>query len=262
MKGPLKFRLSKYDINKINKRLENLQISKPEEFKRRPRSISEFRTWKAVEFRQFLLYTGPVVLKGIVNDQIYDNFLALHVATRILLSPQLVAISKNVDYSQKLLDNFLENFSIIYDEKFVSSNIHNVPHICNDVRKYGVLDNFSAFKFENHMSFIKRLMRKPNQELQQLVRRSAEIEAVQSPDYKEVNPVNLLKMNHSKGPLIKRDVRVVKQFYKLTTSSYTINCKTERNNCILMKNRSIVLISNIVKYEKKIKKNISNNRLS
>ncbi|XP_043476331.1 uncharacterized protein LOC122507597 [Leptopilina heterotoma] len=214
----------------------------------RPRPISEYRSWKAVEFRQFLLYTGPVILKGIIKDEMFNNFLALHVATRILLSPKLVTISENIDYVEKLLENFVKNFSIIYGEKFVSPNIHNLPHICNDVKKYGVLDNFSAFKFENHMSFIKRLIRKPNQELQQLVRRSAEIEAIQTPNYQEVNPVNILKMSHSKGLLLERDAGIVKQFHKLTTNSYTINCKTERDKCILLKNGIIALILNIVKY--------------
>lgn len=249
IKGPLKVRRSPYDIKRISKRLEDLKSTKPREFKRRPRPISEFGMWKAVEFRQFLLYTGPIVLKGILPDEMYSNFLALHVATTILLSPQFIAIPRNIDYAESLLKNFVQNFANIYGEEYVSPNVHSLQHICDDVRKYGVLDNFSAFKFENHMSAIKRLIRKPHQELQQLVRRSAELEAINSPDYKETHSIKLLQGAHSKGPLIERNVQAIKQFKKLTTNSYAINCRAEQDTCIRLKDGSIVQILNIVKYD-------------
>jgi len=35
-------------------------------------------------------------------------------------------------------------------------NLHTLLHICSDVQKYGSVDNFSAFRFENYMSNIKK----------------------------------------------------------------------------------------------------------
>lgn len=35
-------------------------------------------------------------------------------------------------------------------------NVHSLIHICDDVRKFGGLENFSAFKFENHLGKLKR----------------------------------------------------------------------------------------------------------
>lgn len=61
----------------------------PYEYHRKPRSLLDFRLWKATEFRQFLLYTGPVVLKNILREDVYFNFLSLHVAMIILVSPVL-----------------------------------------------------------------------------------------------------------------------------------------------------------------------------
>ena len=41
--------------------------------------------WKATEFRQFLLYTEPVVLRGVLTNQMYTNFYFLSTVMAILL---------------------------------------------------------------------------------------------------------------------------------------------------------------------------------
>lgn len=55
-KGPLSFRLNLKSINKISYLLTLLKTSTPTEFVRRPRSINDVKLWKAIEFRNFLLY--------------------------------------------------------------------------------------------------------------------------------------------------------------------------------------------------------------
>ena len=57
----------------------------PSEFARQPRQLSEMDRWKATEFRQFLLYTGPVALHGILHTDVYKHFLVLSVAVLLLL---------------------------------------------------------------------------------------------------------------------------------------------------------------------------------
>ena len=44
------------------------------EFARQPRRLQELDRWMATEFRQFLLYTGPLVLKGIVSKELFQHF--------------------------------------------------------------------------------------------------------------------------------------------------------------------------------------------
>jgi len=58
----LRVRLNRKAINKISHLLLLNRSSTPKEFVRKPRSITDVKHWKAVEFRNFLLYTGPVVL--------------------------------------------------------------------------------------------------------------------------------------------------------------------------------------------------------
>jgi len=53
----------------------------PSDFSRRPRSLDELAYWKATEFR-----LCPIVLKGIVSQEIYLHFLTLHIALTILLN--------------------------------------------------------------------------------------------------------------------------------------------------------------------------------
>lgn len=45
--------------------------------------IDEFCYWKGSEFRTFLLYTGPVMIKNVLSIEEYKNFLSLHIAARI-----------------------------------------------------------------------------------------------------------------------------------------------------------------------------------
>ena len=53
-------------------------------------------------------------------------------------------------------------------------NIHCLVHLATDASKYGCLDNFSAFPFENELKNLKSLLRKPSFPLAQLERRLAE----------------------------------------------------------------------------------------
>ena len=65
-KGPVG-KISARQLREISNRLIMLNAKMPSEFARQPRSLQKIDRWKATEFRQFLLYTGPVVSKGIVS---------------------------------------------------------------------------------------------------------------------------------------------------------------------------------------------------
>ena len=83
-KGPLRYRLGSQDLNQISDSMLSLKDSVPCEFSRKPRSLDVSDRWNATEFRQFLLYTGPLVLLNVVHQNIYAFFLLLFVAMHIL----------------------------------------------------------------------------------------------------------------------------------------------------------------------------------
>ncbi|XP_041835337.1 uncharacterized protein LOC121636092 [Melanotaenia boesemani] len=66
-RGPKICRLSVRQKDAISKKLIGLRGRMPSEFARQPRGLHEMDRWKATEFRQFLLYTGPVVLKTVIH---------------------------------------------------------------------------------------------------------------------------------------------------------------------------------------------------
>ncbi|KAK0148197.1 hypothetical protein N1851_012082 [Merluccius polli] len=88
----------------------------PSEFARRPRALAERCRWKATELRQFLLYTGPVVLRGVLQPQIYDNFMLLSVGVYILASPKY--FMEMNELANTLLVSFVEHFGQLYGESF------------------------------------------------------------------------------------------------------------------------------------------------
>ena len=83
--GPTRTRLHSNTIYEISSSLISLATHMPKNFARRPCSLTEAKMWKATEFRQFLLYTGPVVLSGKLKRPHFENFL-LSVSMRLLLT--------------------------------------------------------------------------------------------------------------------------------------------------------------------------------
>ena len=72
--GPLCVRLGRRVVNRLSRKLGSLCSHIPSEFAPKSRTVAEVMRWKATEFRQFLLYTGPVVLQEIFGGEIVSPF--------------------------------------------------------------------------------------------------------------------------------------------------------------------------------------------
>jgi hypothetical protein len=175
LRGPLLCRLSANMLQQVSERLTNLRTSVPLEFARKPRTVYDVDRWKATEFRQFLLYTGPVVLKGILTEAMYQHFMLLSFSIYCCLNSDLC--HHYSEFVRALLLKFVNLAGDIYGKEVLVYNMHSVIHIVDDVHLFGALDSISCFPFENHLRCMKRLLRRPGVPLQQVVRRMAEIDA-------------------------------------------------------------------------------------
>ena len=101
--GPLCVRLSNTDLGNISERLVSYAKFTPSEFARKPRSIFELEYWKATEYRQFLMYTGTVALRGLVSDDCYKLFVVLSVAIRILNISDSVRRTELLAFARQLI---------------------------------------------------------------------------------------------------------------------------------------------------------------
>lgn len=122
-----------------------------------------------------MLYVGPVVLKGILDERRFKHFMLFHTAMYILASQSCVT-EDWINYAGSLLDIFNRDFAEAYDKDCMIFNVHMLTHLHNDARIYGSIDNFNAFPFENHMQALKRTLRTKNFHLAQLVKRIYERE--------------------------------------------------------------------------------------
>lgn len=250
-KVPLRFPIS--IIDSISANLISLRCFIPYEFSRKPRSLNEIKRWKATEFRQFLLYTGPLILLNSLpstNKDIYDLFITLHVAITILISPSLHR--KHYNDARALLFYFVEAFKDVYGEEFITHNFHGLTHLTDDCLTFGPLDVCSAFKFENFLYSLKKLVRKGDKPLQQIVKRIIEMFH---------SDVSFHSRNTGKSKSFITDIPVysipyisdihanfrgIKQHFKSATfQSFRLSVSAP-NNCCLLSDGSLVVIQSFV----------------
>lgn len=105
--------------------------------------------------------------------------------------------------------------------------------------RFGELDNITYFQFENYLFKIKKLLKKPNSPLQQVVRRLSE----QSTKY--VKPVAIcVKLEHSDGPPLQ--LSVAHQYKEVNMNGLRKRLMPAGDKFLLLKDSSIVSVENII----------------
>lgn len=238
--GPPPHKFSSIMFTRISELLMSMIPFIPSNFARMPRSLKEVKRWKATEFRQFLLYTGPVVLMNILPKKKYQHFLILSISIRILLSEKLLSIY--LDYAEKLLICFVKSTKHIYGSHLLTHNFHNLLHLVDDVRKFGVLDNFSNFESENFLQYLRKLVRKNDKPLQQVVRRY--YESIKSGKEvhgsEKLSDFHLVKP-HCDGPLTSGCSGP--EFKSVVFPEFKLSCTPRDSSCAL-KDGTIIEIEN------------------
>ena len=180
MMGPLPRRIGSRAVKLISDCLISFQAHMPREFNRKGRALNELERWKATELRTFLLYSGIVALKGKLEEVLFSHFVTFHVAITVLSSKELSSLEEFRIYASKLLKLFAKFFGKLYGREMMVYNVHSLIHLPMCVSKFGPLENFSSFPFENFLKELKSMIRNPRYPLQQVVRRLHERKGVKN----------------------------------------------------------------------------------
>ncbi|EZA53487.1 hypothetical protein X777_07370, partial [Ooceraea biroi] len=259
--GPLNVRLSYMQVIEISNKLKDFMKILPDGFAKRSRPLKYWKQWKAIdkeeghlgylpcEYRHFLFYLGPVLLKHILPSNVYKHFLMLHIAITILNNPSLILLEYNLSLADKLLRKFVLKCFDIYGPENVTYNIHNLIHLTDEVRFFkNTLDSFSSFIFESYICSLKRLLRKGETPLQQIARR---LEEFDDQDLDDVSIKSIYSMQFEKCHYGNEFINLRKydaQYMVLRTPKYLINCMDNKNDCVLLKDGSVINVCSFATY--------------
>lgn len=242
-KGKKPVRFLNDDIsNEVSSELICLKAFFPKEFSRSPRSLEELEYWKATEFRSFLLYSGPIVLKGRLKKSLYKHFMLLHCAIRLLLSGDTCMVYNDV--ANDLLRQFVEEYSFLYGEEYITYNVHGLIHIAHFVKIHGPLDKFSAFKFENYLQMIKMSLKNARFPLQDVFNRI--IEQTKIEIVEPIASYPILKKEIVYNHLIHPDPTDT-LYENVITENCILSSVNKKNMYFLLKNNVIICIKKIIK---------------
>jgi hypothetical protein len=240
-------RLSSGLIESLEKKSANLRDDCPSEFINKVRDFSLLSQFKAKEFRAILGYWGIAIMRDYLPRDTYNHFLLFACAFRILAS-NLAYEEEYISYAENLLIRFVKDFAEVYEEKNIVSNVHRLLHIANDVRRYGPLDNFSAFKFESYLSPMKNLIHGSQKPLEQVFNKLMIYKDAQK------NIVKPKKKNShecefwyplKKGGKLNQDKDDMK-FRKIKYHNFSITTE-HPNNVVVLENGHIIVVEKIVK---------------
>lgn len=254
--GNIPHKLSSKLCLRLSSLLVEYRSCVPIEINRKPRELKLLLRWKATEFRTFLLYLGPVVLKCVLTSKKYENFRTLHFAVTILLSPKMCKDSEMRNYARLLLQRFVEDFILLYSKDFITHNFHGLIHLVDDSDYYsGITSNFtletiSAFQFENYLQKIKSMVRGYNKPAEQICNRLGECFLLEN-YFETPRQSSLPKISHihCDGPLLSD---CCGPQYKIHMFHHFQLRITKPDNCCGSKNGDIIMVHNFA-YSKSLK---------
>ena len=162
---------------------------------------------------------------------------------RILLNE---STCRDINHIAKgLLIKYTEDCPKLFGNEYTSYNPHGLIHLADDALQFGQLNRVSVFPFENYLGSLKRVIRKPGAKLEQIIKRTIELQrnqiscplssTVEAQKFKDDYPKGH-RLGHIKG----------KPYKRLFASGNKFSiCRP--NNCVILDDGNIFKIKNIVK---------------
>jgi hypothetical protein len=147
------------------------QRKMPSEIHRSVRGLDCLAHWKASEYRTFFYYLSIIILPEVLTQDAFIHFLMLYCGITICSHESYKHL---LPLAKELLRNFVERYKNFYGADYVSSNVHNVLHVVDEVFRFGPLQSFTSYPFENKLYSIKKLLRQGHKPLAQVAKRLSE----------------------------------------------------------------------------------------
>ena len=120
----------------------------PDEILRCYRSYERYgKKWKASEYRNWLLFFSPVVLKSLLPREHYRHWLYLVNCCRILSQKKIKV--EELELAELLAMSFIAKIPKLYGKQHVTYNVHLLQHVIESTRNWGAPWSYSAFLYED-----------------------------------------------------------------------------------------------------------------
>ncbi|KAJ8669678.1 hypothetical protein QAD02_000937 [Eretmocerus hayati] len=111
------------------------KIAPPDFTTRASRGLEDRKHWKVSEYGDHTLHYSPILLKDKLPKEYYDHFMLFSNAKRIL--SQAPMSQDEIDLAEKLNDELVGKFHLLYGEVHCTIYIHQASHMAELVRKWG-----------------------------------------------------------------------------------------------------------------------------
>lgn len=111
-----------------------LNICPPCEITRTPQSLDNIKLWKALEFKNFLLYYSLPCLKDLLPVLYLNYWFLLVYAMQIFDSDEIS--THQYDSATRAIRAFVTDIERLYGDEFMKYNVHLLLHILDSVRNF------------------------------------------------------------------------------------------------------------------------------
>ncbi|CAF0975863.1 unnamed protein product [Brachionus calyciflorus] len=147
--------------DKMNMIEENLSKIKPPGFiKTAPRSIYDWKLWRAYEFMSFLMNYSLIVFNRIMRIEYINNLILLVISLENLYDRRIC--KSKLENVKGLLNQFVQELADLYDPFILKSGFHELLHLSECSIYFGPLNSTNCYKFEELNRKITRLIKGQN----------------------------------------------------------------------------------------------------
>lgn len=151
--GRLECRLNVAGQRRIARQLYEFGWQRPATFRCGPKLLADWRRWTGYDWRQFVLYYGPMVLRSELPPAFFSHFLCLHLAVRLATGEAARSNARVIGF---LLRRFVIDMARLYGYESVDHSVHSLLHVEQTVLEHGRLENVGGFAFDGRLAQVMR----------------------------------------------------------------------------------------------------------